>query len=116
MYGVLVALIPASLVSVYMCLRHSLLITAVSVLACCVVEFVITKYLMKRQSTLLDGSAVLTGKLLAFNVLSNLPIWILVLGAIVAMDSETLFGGIGGNIFNPALVGRVFLLISFPYR
>ncbi|MDY6122534.1 MAG: RnfABCDGE type electron transport complex subunit D [Porphyromonas sp.] len=117
MYGVLVALIPAFLVSVYMFGWHSLLITAVSVLACCVVEFVITKYLMKRQSTLLDGSAVLTGVLLAFNVPSNLPIWILVLGAIVAMGLGKLsFGGIGGNIFNPALVGRVFLLISFPVQ
>ncbi|GAD05660.1 Na+-transporting NADH:ubiquinone oxidoreductase subunit D [Porphyromonas crevioricanis] len=117
MYGVLIALIPAFLVSVYLFGWHSLLITAVSVVACCIVEYVITKYLMGRRPTIFDGSAILTGVLLAFNVPSNLPIWILLLGALVAMGLGKLsFGGIGGNIFNPALVGRVFLLISFPVQ
>ncbi|MFC4666550.1 RnfABCDGE type electron transport complex subunit D [Falsiporphyromonas endometrii] len=118
MYGVLIALIPAFLVSIWMFGWQSILLTAISVLSCCIVEFVISKYLLKRpKNTICDGSAILTGVLLAFNVPSNLPIWILVIGAIVAMGlGKMSFGGLGRNIFNPALVGRVFLLISFPVQ
>ena len=70
---------------------------------------------MKKEPTLCDGSAILTGVLLAFNVPSNLPIWIILIGALAAIGiGKMSFGGLGNNIFNPALVGRVFLLISFP--
>ena len=65
----------------------------------------------------MDGSAILTGVLLAFNLPSNLPVWIIIIGAVVAIAlGKMSFGGLGNNIFNPALVGRVFLLISFPVQ
>ena len=70
---------------------------------------------MKREPSICDGSAILTGVLLAFNLPSNLPVWIVLIGALAAIGiGKMSFGGLGNNIFNPALVGRVFLLISFP--
>ena len=115
MYGVLIALIPAFLVSLYSFGLGALIVTATSVLACVIFEYLIQRFLMKREPTLCDGSAILTGVLLAFNVPSNLPIWIILIGALAAIGiGKMSFGGLGNNIFNPALVGRVFLLISFP--
>lgn len=115
MYGVLVALIPAFLVSLYYFGLGALIVTATSVAACVLFEYLIQKFLMKREPTLWDGSAVLTGVLLAFNLPSNLPVWIILIGALAAIGiGKMSFGGLGNNIFNPALVGRVFLLISFP--
>ena len=70
---------------------------------------------MKKEPTIYDGSAILTGVLLAFNLPSNLPIWIIAIGALAAIGiGKMSFGGLGNNIFNPALTGRIFLLISFP--
>ncbi|MBR4528338.1 MAG: RnfABCDGE type electron transport complex subunit D, partial [Bacteroidaceae bacterium] len=79
-------------------------------------EWSITKFLLKRErTTITDGSAILTGLLLGFNLPSNLPIWIIIIGALAAIGiGKMTFGGLGCNPFNPALVGRVFLLISFP--
>ena len=115
MYGVLIALIPAFLVSLYCFGLGALIVTATSVLACVIFEYLIQRFLMKKEPTLCDGSAILTGVLLAFNVTSNLPIWIILIGALAAIGiGKMSFGGLGNNIFNPALVGRVFLLISFP--
>ena len=115
MYGVLIALIPAFLVSLYCFGLGALIVTATSVLACLIFEYLIQRFLMKKEPTLCDGSAILTGVLLAFNVPSNLPIWIILIGALAAIGiGKMSFGGLGNNIFNPALVGRVFLLISFP--
>ena len=115
MYGVLIALIPAFLVSLYCFGLGALIVTATSVLACVIFEYLIQRFLMKKEPTLCDGSAILTGVLLAFNVPSNLPIWIILIGALAASGiGKMSFGGLGNNIFNPALVGRVFLLISFP--
>ena len=115
MYGVLIALIPAFLVSLYCFGLGALIVTATSVLACVIFEYLIQRFLMKKEPTLCDGSAILTGVLLAFNVPSNLPIWIILIGALSAIGiGKMSFGGLGNNIFNPALVGRVFLLISFP--
>ena len=115
MYGVLIALIPAFLVSLYCFGLGALIVTATSVLACVIFEYLIQRFLMKKEPTLCDGSAILTGVLLAFNVPSNLPIWIILIGALAAIGiGKVSFGGLGNNIFNPALVGRVFLLISFP--
>lgn len=89
-----------------------------SVLSCVFFEWAITKFILKRDRlTILDGSAILTGLLLGFNLPSNLPIWIVILGALFAIGVGKLtFGGLGQNIFNPALAGRVFLLISFPVQ
>ncbi|WP_099465104.1 RnfABCDGE type electron transport complex subunit D [Parabacteroides provencensis] len=115
MYGVLIALIPAFLVSLYFFGLGALIVTVTSVVSCLVFEYLIQKFLMKKEATLYDGSAILTGVLLAFNLPSNLPVWIIVIGALAAIGiGKMSFGGLGNNIFNPALVGRVFLLISFP--
>ena len=115
MYGVLIALLPALLVSLYFFGLGALIVIVTSVVACAAFEFIIQKYLMKQKASLCDGSAILTGLLLAFNLPSNLPIWIILIGALAAIGiGKMSFGGLGNNIFNPALVGRVFLLISFP--
>jgi electron transport complex, RnfABCDGE type, D subunit len=115
MYGVLIALLPALLVSLYYFGLGALIVTLVSVLGCVLFEFLIQKFLFKKPQTISDGSAILTGLLLAFNLPSNLPVWIILIGALAAIGIGKMpFGGLGNNIFNPALVGRVFLLISFP--
>lgn len=115
MYGVLIALIPAFLVAVYVFRLDAVIITALSVLFCMGFEYLIAKFIMKKEPTVFDGSAIITGVLLAFNVPSNLPIWILALGALFAIGVVKMaFGGLGNNIFNPAIAGRIFLLISFP--
>lgn len=115
MYGVLIALIPAFLVAVYVFRLDALIITALSVLFCVGFEYLIAKFIMKREPSVFDGSAIITGVLLAFNVPSNLPIWILALGALFSIGVVKMaFGGLGNNIFNPAIAGRIFLLISFP--
>ena len=115
MYGVLIALIPAFLVSLYSFGLGALIVTIVSVISCVFFEYFIQKFLMKKEPAIYDGSAMLTGVLLAFNLPSNLPIWIIIIGAFAAIGiGKMSFGGLGNNIFNPALVGRVFLLISFP--
>ena len=118
MYGVLIALIPALLVSLIVFGLGALIVTLTSVAACVFFEWAITKYILKReQTTIMDGSAALTGVLLAFNLPSNLPVWIIIIGALVAIGiGKMTFGGLGCNPFNPALVGRVFLLISFPVQ
>jgi electron transport complex protein RnfD len=116
MYGVLVALIPALLFSFYMFGIGAFIVVLTSVLSCVFFEWVIVKYLLKKpKTTITDGSAVITGVLLAFNLPSNLPIWIIILGALFAIGVAKMpFGGLGNNPFNPALAGRVFLLLSFP--
>lgn len=115
MYGVLIALIPAFAFSVYQFGWSALFVTALCVVTCCLAEFFITKVMLHRPNHVLDGSAILTGALLAFNLPSNLPWWIVIVGSFVAIAvGKMAFGGLGNNIFNPALVGRVFLLISFP--
>lgn len=117
MYDVIIALIPAFLVSIYVFGMGALIVTSVAVTSCVLFEYLIQKYLLKSDVTITDGSALLTGILLAFNLPSNLPIWMVIVGALVAIGIAKLsFGGLGFNIFNPALVGRVFLLVSFPVQ
>ena len=108
MYGVLIALIPAFLVSLYFFGLGALIVTATSVAACLFFEWAIGKFLMKKETTTItDGSAIITGVLLAFNLPSNLPIWIIILGALFAIGvGKMSFGGLGCNPFNPALAGR----------
>lgn len=117
MYGVIIALIPALAISFFVFGIGAIYVTLLSVLSCVAVEYLITKYLLKREPSILDGSAIITGILLAFNVPSSLPWWAIVIGSIVAIGvGKSAFGGLGNNPFNPALVGRVFLLISFPVQ
>ena len=117
MYGVLIALIPAFLVSLYYFGIDALLVTATSVVACITFEYLIQRYLLGQRTTIGDGSAILTGVLLAFNLPASIPLWIVVVGALFAIGiGKMAFGGIGNNIFNPALAGRIFLLISVPQQ
>ena len=117
MYDVLYALIPAFLVSIYVFGINALVLTSVAVLSCILFEYIIQKYLLKTEITITDGSALITGILLAFNLPANLPIWMIIVGALIAIGVAKLsFGGLGYNIFNPALVGRVFLLVCFPVQ
>ncbi len=117
MYDVLIALSPALLIALYFYGLGALIITLTSIISAVIFEYVITKFILKRNSTILDGSAALTGLLLAFNLPSNLTPWLVVLGAFVAIAiAKMSFGGLGNNVFNPALVGRVFLMVSFPVQ
>jgi len=117
MYGVVIALIPALAASIYYFGMGAVIVTLTSVLSCVAVEYLIQRFILKVKPSISDGSAVVTGLLLAFNVPSNLPVHIIVIGAIIAIGvAKMTFGGLGNNPFNPALVGRVFLLISFPVQ
>lgn len=117
MYRVVYAMIPAMAWAVFVFGLAALRVGLISIVSCIAVEYLIQKFILKTKPTVTDGSALITGILLASNVPSNLPWWIIVIGAIVAMGIGKLsFGGLGCNIFNPALVGRVFLLISFPVQ
>ncbi|PLX08555.1 MAG: Na+-transporting NADH:ubiquinone oxidoreductase subunit D [Marinilabiliales bacterium] len=117
MYGVIIAMIPALLVSVYYFGLDAIRVNLIAIAACVFFEWLIQKVFIKGKMTIVDGSAIVTGMLLAFNVPSNLPWWIVVIGALVAVGiGKMSFGGLGNNPFNPALVGRVFLLISFPVQ
>lgn len=116
MYLVIIALIPALLISFISFGIGAIITTAISVASCVCFEWAINKFCMKNDKcTVCDGSAVLTGLLLAFNLPSNIAPWIVVIGAFFAIGVVKMtFGGLGCNLFNPALAGRAFLLISFP--
>ena len=114
MRDVIIALVPAFLVSVYFFGVNALLVTLVSVGVCVGVEWVLQKYALKTRNTVTDMSAILTGLLLALNLPSNIPLYMVALGAIFAIGvAKTSFGGLGNNLFNPAIAGRIFLLLSF---
>lgn len=115
MYGVIIALVPALLVSFAYFGLGSVVVCLCSVASCVFFEWAITKYMLKAEPSLTDGSAILTGLLLGMNLPSNFPIWMIILGALFAIGvGKMSFGGLGQNPFNPALVGRCFLLVSFP--
>lgn len=115
MWAVVWAMIPAWLVGLYYFGLDALIVTLVAVASVLFFEWAITKYMLKKTPTLMDGSALVTGILLALNVPANLPLYMVIIGAFVAIGiAKMSFGGLGQNLFNPALVARVFLLISFP--
>lgn len=117
MYGVIIALVPAFITSLIYFGPGAIIVTATSVLSCVLFEYLIQKYVLKRPVSINDGSAIVTGILLAFNLPSNLPIYMIVIGSLVAIGvAKMTFGGLGNNPFNPALAGRVFMLISFPVQ
>ena len=115
MLDVIIALCPAVIVSFLFYGWSEILVMAESILFCVLLEWVITRFLMKKASTIGDLSAVVTGILLSMNLPCGIPWWIVFIGAVVAIGvAKMSFGGIGQNIFNPAITGRVFLLVSFP--
>lgn len=115
MRDVIIALMPAVLVSVVYYGLGELLVLGVSVASCVFLEYLITRFLLGKPSTIGDLSAVVTGILLAMNLPYTTPWWVVFIGAVVAIGvAKMTFGGLGQNVFNPALVGRVFLLVSFP--
>lgn len=115
MIHVLVALLPAVACALYFFGLPALEVLLISIVACVGTEWAINRFMLRRPVTITDFSAVLTGVLLALNLPSNLPWWMVVAGSVMAIGiAKMAFGGLGCNIFNPALVGRVFLLISFP--
>ena len=115
MLDVIIALCPAVIVSFLYYGWSEILVMAESIAFCVLLEWAITRFLMKKASTIGDLSAVVTGMLLAMNLPCNIPWWIVLVGAVVAIGvAKMSFGGIGQNIFNPAITGRVFLLVSFP--
>ncbi|MBO4595347.1 MAG: RnfABCDGE type electron transport complex subunit D [Bacteroidales bacterium] len=115
MLDVIIALCPAVVVSFLFYGWSEVMIMAVSIVSCVLLEWAITKWMLKAPSTVGDLSAVVTAILLAMNLPPVTPWWVVVIGAAVAIAvAKMSFGGIGQNIFNPAITGRVFLLLSFP--
>ena len=111
----MIALLPTVIVSILFYGWSEIIVLGVSILSCVLLEYLITRFLLKKPSTICDWSAVVTGVLLALNLPATSPWWMVIIGAIVAIGvAKMTFGGLGQNLFNPALVGRVFLLISFP--
>jgi electron transport complex protein RnfD len=117
MLGVVIALLPALFASIFYFGYAAIIVTVASVTSCILFEYLIQKLIFKKPLTINDGSALVTGMLLAFNLPSNLPVFIIVIGSFVSIAiAKMTFGGLGNNPFNPALVGRVFMLISFPVQ
>ena len=115
MRDVLIALLPVTAVSIWFYGLSAIKLVVVGVLSCILVEYLIEKFLLKSKITICDCSAAVTGLLLALNLPAAAPWWVIVIGSIVAIGiAKMTFGGLGQNLFNPALVGRVFLLVSFP--
>jgi electron transport complex protein RnfD len=117
MLGVVIALMPAFFTSVFYFGMGAVIVTATSVTSCILFEYLIQRFILKKPVSVTDGSALVTGLLLAFNLPSNIPVFVIILGSLVAIGiAKMTFGGLGNNPFNPALVGRVFMLISFPVQ
>jgi electron transport complex protein RnfD len=117
MLKVVVALIPAFFASVIYFGIGAIIVTATSVTSCLLFEYLIQRYILKKPLSITDGSALVTGILLAFNLPSNIPVLIIVIGSFISIAvAKMTFGGLGNNPFNPALVGRVFMLVSFPVQ
>jgi electron transport complex protein RnfD len=117
MLDVVIALLPALLVSFLFYGWSELLVIAVSAVSCVGLEWLIARFVMKRPELFSGSSALVTGLLLAMNLPTTSPWWLIVVGAVVAIGiAKMSFGGLGQNIFNPAITARVFLLISFPVQ
>lgn len=114
MYDVIIALVPAFIMAFYSFGIRALILTSVSVLSCMITEYICQKAL-KQDINIFDGSAILTGILFAFVVPAVMPLQYVVVGAVVAIAlGKMVYGGLGHNIFNPALVGRAFVQASWP--
>ncbi|MBD5313587.1 MAG: RnfABCDGE type electron transport complex subunit D [Bacteroides sp.] len=117
MTHVIIALLPAVALALYCFGLGAAIVIVTSIVGCVAVEYIISRYMLGEQPSIGNMSAVLTGLLLALNLPSNLPVWTVLIGCVIAIGiGKMTFGGLGCNIFNPALVGRVFLLLSFPVQ
>lgn len=117
MFGVVIALMPALFTSILYFGTGAIIVTSASVISCLTFEYLIQRFILKKPISITDGSALITGLLLAFNLPSNIPVYMVVIGSLIAIGvAKMTFGGLGNNPFNPALVGRVFMLISFPVQ
>jgi Na+-translocating ferredoxin:NAD+ oxidoreductase subunit D len=117
MFGVVLALMPALFASVFYFGTGAIIVTVTSVVSCILFEYLIQRFIFNKPISITNGSALVTGLLLAFNLPSNIPVFIIIIGSFVAIAiAKMTFGGLGNNPFNPALVGRVFMLISFPVQ
>ena len=104
MFGVVLALMPALFTSVFYFGIGAMIVTATSVISCIVFEYLIQRFILKKPVSITDGSALVTGLLLAFNLPSNIPVFIIIIGSLVAIGiAKMTFGGLGNNPFNPAL-------------
>lgn len=117
MLNVIIAMLPALAVGLLSFGMTALQVVVTAVAGCVLCEYLISRYLMKQSDAAGDLSAVVTGMLLAFNLPAGMPVWMTLIGCFMAVGvTKMAFGGIGKNLFNPALVGRVFLFISFPVQ
>lgn len=117
MLSVILALMPAFFASVFYFGIGAIIVTSTSVASCLLFEYLIQRFILKKSISINDGSAIVTGILLAFNLPSNIPVLIVLIGSFISIAvAKMTFGGLGKNPFNPALVGRVFMLISFPVQ
>jgi len=117
MLNVVIALVPAFITSVFYFGAGAIIVTVTSVASCLLFEYLIQRFVLRKPVSITDGSALVTGILLAFNLPSNIPVLIIVIGSFISIAvAKMTFGGLGNNPFNPALVGRVFMLISFPVQ
>ena len=116
MLSVILSLIPAFIAAVWLFGWDAIRLVVICVCTCVVSEAAVRK-LMKRDPGITDLSAVVTGILLAYNLPPAIPTWMAAVGSVVAIViAKQVFGGIGYNVFNPALIGRIFLLIAFPVQ
>lgn len=114
MLDVIIALVPALLMAIYVFKTRAIIVTAVSVIFCMLTELVFNK-IRKQECTLHDKSAIVTGLLFAFVIPVNMSLQFVAIGAIVSIAlGKMIFGGLGQNVFNPALVGRAFVQASWP--
>lgn len=114
MKDVIIGLLPAAFASIYFFRLRAVILLATCIISCVAFEYIFEK-LMKRKTTIGDYSAVVTGILLAFILPPTVPFWICIIGSLVAIIlAKQIFGGLGSNIFNPALLGRAMLMAAFP--
>ena len=117
MSGVIIALVPAVISSVLFFGAGAAIVMSTAIISCVAFEYLIQRFILGKPVSITDGSAVVTGLLLGLNLPSNIPVLSIVMGSLVAIGvAKMTFGGLGNNPFNPALVGRVFMLISFPVQ
>lgn len=114
MWMVVISLMPAGLAGVFIFGMNALRVILVGIISAVIAEGFL-QLLTRRKITILDGSAFLTGLLLAYNLPPNVPLWLPIAGSFFSIAiGKQVFGGLGQNIFNPALAGRVFLMASWP--